>query len=122
MDQFLINLVLALATAELLHNIMEATNVRNKVARLHAYINKLPAKEIPINIDTRPKAYGLTVASFVILVGLSFGVLSLLNLNGNAALWYAVAVLALAFFSLAVLLDKYHVEIERVTRPFKKKK
>lgn len=121
MDQFLLNLVLALATAELLHNIMEASNVRRKVARLHAYIKKEKYPEIPINIDTRPKAYALTVASFVVLVGLSLGVLSLVNLQGNAALWYLVVVLALAFFSLAYLLDKYHVEIEHVTKPFKKK-
>lgn len=121
MDQSLLNLVLALATAELLHNIMETSNVRRKVARLHAYINKKPFPEIPMNIDTRPKAYGLTIASFVILVGILFGVFSLVNLEGNAALWYLIVILSLAFFGLAYLLDKYHVEIERVTKPFKKK-
>lgn len=121
MDQFLLNIVLALATAELLHNIMEASNVRRKVARLYAYINKKPFPEIPVNIDTRPKAYALTIISFVALTGLSLGVLSLMNLKGDTALVYLAVVLTLAFFSLAYLLDKYHVEIERVTKPFKKK-
>lgn len=122
MDQFLINLTLALVTADLLHNLAEASNVRNKVARLNAYINKQPYAEMKLKIDTRAKSYGISVASFVILGGLSLAVLSLINLSGNAALWYAITVLTLSYFVLAVLLDKYHVEIERVTRPFMKKK
>jgi hypothetical protein len=121
MNQFLINLVLALATAELLHNIMEVGNVRRKVARLSAYINKQPYEEMKMKIDTRAKAYGLSVMSFVVLTGVSLGAFSLLNLKGDAVLWYGVVVLTLAFFSLAYLLDRYHVEIERVTRPFMKK-
>ncbi len=122
MDQFLLNLVLALVTAELLHNIMETGNVRRKVARLRAYIDKNPVKEMPINIDTRPKAYGLSFVSFIVLTSVLFGIFSVINLRGEVALWYVVGVLTLAFFSLAVLLDKYHVEIERVTRPFMKKR
>jgi hypothetical protein len=121
MNQFLINLVLALATAELLHNILEVSNVRRKVARLSAYINKQPYEEMKIKIDTRAKAYGLSLVSFVVLTGVFLGVFSLLNLKGDAALWYVIAVLTLAFLSLAYLLDKYHVEIERVTHPFMKK-
>ena len=122
MDQFLINLTLALVTADLLHNLAEVSNARNKVARLSAYINKQPYTEMKLKIDTRAKAYGISVASFVILGGLSLAVLSLINLSSNAALWYAIIVLTLSYFVLAVLMDKYHVEIERVTRPFMKKK
>jgi hypothetical protein len=122
MDQSLVNLVLALATTELLHNIFEVSNVRRKVQRLNAYIKKQEYKEMPMNIDTRPKAYGLSAISLVVLVGVFYGVFSIVNLSGNAALWYAVVVLVLAFVALSVLLDKYHVEIERVTRPFMNKK
>lgn len=122
MDQFLINLVLAVATTELLHNIVEATNVRNKVARLSAYINKKPYKEMNVNIDTRAKSYGIAAGAFVVLTAIALGVFSLLNLQGNAVLWYMIVVLILAYVVRSVLLDKYHVEIEHVTRPFMNKK
>lgn len=122
MSQFLINLTLALVTADLLHNLAEASNVRNKVARLSAYINKQPYTEMKMKIDTRPKAYGLAAASFVILTGTSLIIHSFLNLGGDTALWYAIVVLVISYFVLGVLLDKYHVEIERVTRPFMGKK
>lgn len=122
MDQFLINLVLAVATTELLHNVVEATNVRNKVARLSAYINKKPYKEMSVKIDTRAKSYGIAAGAFVVLTVIALGIFSLLNLQGNAVLWYLIVVLVLAYAVRSVLLDKYHVEIERVTRPFMKKK
>ncbi len=122
MDQALLNLVLALATNEIAHNLAEATNVRNKVKRLHAYINKKPVDKIPLNIDTRQKAYGISVIMFVIFVGILYGIFSMLNLAGNDALWVVVVALVIAYFVSAVMLDKYHVEIEHVTRPFMKKK
>lgn len=122
MSQFLINLALALATADLLHNIAEATNIRGKVARLSAYINKQPYTEMKVKIDTRAKAYAITLISFIFLVGLPMIVFSLLNLTISSAFWYIVVVLTISYFVLAVLVDKYHVEIERVTRPFMKKK
>lgn len=122
MSQFLINFALALATADLLHNIAEAANVRNKVARLNAYISKQPFTEMKLKIDTRVKSYGISLVSFVVLVGLPLALFSWLNLSISAAFWYIVTVLTISYFALAVLLDKYHVEIERVTRPFMKKK
>ncbi|MDB5165701.1 MAG: hypothetical protein JWM00_591 [Candidatus Saccharibacteria bacterium] len=121
MNQFLINLVLALATVELLHNVMEVSNIRRKVARLNAYITKQPVEEMKMKIDTRPKSYALSFVSFIVLTGVPFGVFSVLNLKGDSALWCVATVLILAYFGLAVLLDKFHVEIERVTRPFMKK-
>ncbi|HUO61842.1 MAG TPA: hypothetical protein VMT96_00105 [Candidatus Bathyarchaeia archaeon] len=97
------------------------TNDRIKVARLCAYVNKKEFKEMPININTRVKAYGLSAAGFAVLTGLSLAVLLLLNLHGNAALWYLAVAPTLSYFTLAVLLDKFHIEIEHVTKPFKKK-
>lgn len=120
-DQTLLNLVLALAANELLHNVMEAMNVRHKVKRLHAYIDKKPFEEMPMKIDTRHKAYSISLGVFIIVTGVFFAIFSALNLNGNDGLWVAAILLMAAFFSEAYLLDKFHVEIERVTRPFMKK-
>lgn len=122
MDQVLINLALALAANEVVHNIAETMNVREKVRRLKAYIDKDSYKEMSVKIDTRAKAYAISVAAFVVVVGVLFGFFSLMNLNGNQALWWLIGMLVVAYFSTAVLLDKYHVDIERVTRPFMKKK
>jgi uncharacterized transporter YbjL len=121
-DQTLLNLVLALAANELLHNVMEAMNVRHKVRRLHAYIENKPFEEMPMKIDTRHKAYSISLGVFIIVTGVFFAIFSALNLNGNDGLWVAAILLIAAFFSEAYLLDKFHVEIERVTRPFMKKK
>lgn len=121
MDQTLINLLLALATNELIHNIIEANSVRQKVARLSAYINKKPYQEMKVKVDTRAKAYGIATVAFVVVTGILFGIFSLINLQGNTALWYGIVVLVLAYFVSGILLDKFHVEIERVTRPFMKK-
>lgn len=120
MNQTLINLALALAVNELFHNIMEVGNIRNKVKRLQAYINKEQFKEMPMKIDTRPKAYALSTVAFIVTGGILFGIFSLLDVNADAAIIAIVGLLIVTYFITAVVVDKYHVDIEKVTRQFKK--
>jgi uncharacterized transporter YbjL len=121
MNQQLINLVLALATGELIHNILEVSNVRRKVKRLSTYISGATYPEMKMQIDTRPKAYVLSLVGFAVVTAVLFGIFSIFNLTGNNVLMFLAIVLTLAYFATAILLDKYHVEIERVTRPYMKK-
>lgn len=119
MNQTLINLLLALAANEVTHGVAEAMSARRKVKRLQAYINKQPFTEDKMNINTRAKSYGIATAAFVIFTGVFFGIFSLLDLQGDTALTVGVVLLVVAYFVSGVLMDRYHVEIERVTKPFK---
>ncbi len=120
MNQTLLNLLLALVTNELLHSMLEVKNVREKVRRLATYMDKKPYKELSINIDTRAKAYAISFVAFVIPTALLFGLYSLLDLSGNVALKLMIGLLVITYFASGVLIDKYHVEIEQITKKFKK--
>lgn len=119
MDQTVINLALALSANAVMHTIAETHNVREKVRRLSSYINKKSYKEMSMKIDTRAKSYALSLTMFVIFTGILFGVFSLINVEATEAFKLIIALLTLEFFLMAILLDKYHVEIEQVTKKFK---
>jgi len=121
MDQTLINLILALATNELIHNLAEVKGMRDKVSRLSAYIAGKPYKELPLNIDTRAKSYAISFTIFVVVVGLLYGFYMWLDLSTDTALKTIIALLVLSYAATAVTVDQFHVDIEKVTRPFKNK-
>jgi hypothetical protein len=73
-----------------------------------------------LNINTRVKSYAISLVGLVAPVGILWAVYSFLDIKGNTALRLIVAMLVLSFVSLAVLMDKYHVDIEQVTKKFKK--
>ena len=120
MDQTYINLALALSTNAVIHTLAETQNVRAKVKRLNAYIDKKPFKEMPVNIDTRAKSYGISLIMFVVFNAILFGVYSLFDVGVTGAFKIIIVMLTVEFLAMAVLLDKYHVEIEQVTKKFKK--
>lgn len=122
MNQNLINLLLALATNEMVHNVLEVKNMREKLKRLTAYMNKQPYKELPINIDTRLKSYSISLLAFVAFVGPLWLMFSWIDLSENTALKLLVGLLVAAFAATAVTVDKWHVDIEKITRPFMKKR
>lgn len=120
MNQTLINLALALATNELLHILFEVKSMREKIVRLTAYMDNKPYKEIPLNINTRAKAYAISVIAFFIFVAPLFGLYTLLDLSADTAIKVIVGLLIASYIMTAFFVDKYHVEIERVTKRFKK--
>ncbi len=120
MEQNLLNLALALAANELLHNFLEVKNIREKVARLQTYIDKKPYKELPVNIDTRAKSYGISLISFVLIVAVFYGLFCWLSLELSTGLKVIVGLLVASYIVTAVTVDQYHVDIEKVTKRFKK--
>ena len=120
MNQTLFNLVAAAATAEMLHAMSEVFSARGKVKRLDAYIRNVPYKEIPVNVNTPVKVIGFVATAFVVLFGASYLVVSLLNLHGDAALYYVLAVVLLTYLGSIIGFDRFHSEIGAVTRQFKK--
>lgn len=119
MNQSLLNLVLALAVNDLLHGIAEPMSARRKLKRLQTYIDKQPWTEDKLNINTRTKSYAISITVFVVITGIAFGVFSLLDLQGATALTVVAVLLVLANFVNGGLMDRWHVEMERVTKPFK---
>jgi hypothetical protein len=122
MNQHLINLALALAAGELIHNVMESHQVRVKVDWLRLTLAGKKYKDsLPFEIDTRFKSYGLSFVGLVVFTAILYLVFSWLSLSLHTALWTIIVLLLLAYVSTAYLLDKYHVEIGGVTDSVKKK-
>jgi hypothetical protein len=119
MNHVLAHLVLALVAAETVHALAEMLSARAKVKRLDAYIAGRPYREIPARVDTRPKAYAVGLTVFLVLAGVFFAILSLINALGNTLLIVAAALVLITYFAEFVGFDRFHVEIEAVTRPFK---
>ncbi len=118
----LLTLAAALSINEFLHVFAEVTSTRQKVARLSAYINKQPAKEMPIKIDTRLKSYAVSLVLFILITSLSFGLLLWLDLGSETLVKIIIGMLIGSYAVAAIGFDKYHVEIEKVTKPFMKKR
>jgi hypothetical protein len=116
----LFNLVAAAATAELLHAMTETFSARGKVKRLDAYIRSVPYKEMPVNVNTPVKVIGFAGTAFVVLFGVSYLVVSVLDLHGDTALYYVLAVVVLTYLGSLLGFDRFHSEIGAVTRQFKK--
>lgn len=119
--QVLLNFALALALNEFIHVISETINVRVKVKRLATYIAGKKAIEVPVNINTRTKSYAISLVIFVVVTGLSYAFFFWLNLSTNVALQTIIGLLIASYAVTAVVLDQYHVDIEKVTKPFKNK-
>lgn len=120
--QLLLSIVLALAVNEVVHALAEVTSTRRKVARLSAYINKQPYQEMKLQIDTRLKAYALSLAIFFVITAVAFVIFLWLDLTTDTALLIAALLLVFAYAITAVGLDQYHVDIEKITKPFMKSK
>jgi hypothetical protein len=116
----LFNLVAAAATAELLHAMMETFSARGKVKRLDAYIRNVPYKEFPVNVNTPIKVIGFAGTAFVVLFGASYMVVSVLDLHGDAALYYVLGVVLLTYLGSFIGFDRFHSEMGAVTEQFKK--
>ncbi len=117
--QTLNNILVAVVFAHTLHSLMEPMNIRAKVARLAAYIEKKPAKEIPINIDTRAKGIGLGYSIVVILFLIGFFITSFIDPTTKTAILIAVVAMVVIEIINTVTIDAYHAEIEKVTKRFK---
>ena len=118
MNQDLINLILALSVNELIHNALEVINMREKLRRLSAYMNKKTYKELPVKIDTRAKSYGISFIAFFVVVLPLWGIFTLIDLEQTTALKLIAGLLIAAYSVTAITVDQWHVDIEKITKPF----
>jgi hypothetical protein len=80
----------------------------------------VPYKEIPVNVDTPVKVIGFASTAFVVLFGASYLVVSVLDLHGDTALYYVLAVVLLTYLGSLLGFDRFHAEIGAVTWQFKR--
>ena len=120
MDLNLYYLILALCMNEFIHVCSEAWAANEKVARLSARIEHEQYKEMKIKVDTRLKSYAISVAIMLILVPLFYFGLEFVDLGNNAALILSALTLVASYVVGFVWMDKYHVNIEKITRKFDK--
>lgn len=119
--QALLNFALAMSLTELIHVMSEMSTVRFKLARLRTYMDGKPFKEPPGNINTRTKSYGVSLAIFVVTAGLSYAFFLWLDLSLRTSLQTIIGLLILSYAIATVGFDQYHVDIEKITKPFKDK-
>lgn len=113
-------LVLALCINEFVHVCSEAWAARDKVKRLNDYINKKPHKEMKLKVDTRLKSYIFSLGIIMILTPVFYIAINLLDLSNNTCLLLSALVLVASYIVGFVWMDKYHVDIEKITKIFKK--
>ena len=113
-------LVLALCINEFIHACSEAWAARDKVKRLSDYVNKKPHKEMRLKVDTRLKSYAFSMSIIIILTPIFYFGINILNLSNETCLILSIVALVLSYVVGFVLMDKYHVDIEKVTKIFKK--
>ncbi len=113
-------LVLALCINEFIHVCSEAWAARDKVKRLSDYVNKKPHKEMRLKVNTRLKSYAFSMGIIIILTPIFYFGINILNLSNETCLILSIAALVLSYVVGFVWMDKYHVDIEKVTKIFKK--
>ncbi len=113
-------LVLALCINEFIHVCSEAWAARDKVKRLSDYVNKKPHKEMRLKVDTRLKSYAFSMSIIIILTPIFYFAINILNLSNETCLILSIVALVLSYVVGFVWMDKYHVDIEKVTKIFKK--
>ncbi len=120
MENLLLNLLIALIGNELIHNAFEIWGIRQKVAWLHARIDKRPHGEWPININTAVKAYGLHVFLFFVITGVFFGLLLALNLSQTVLLRLGILLLVASYALTTLTIHEFHSEIGVLLKRFKR--
>ena len=115
-------LVAALATTRTIHGSMEPKNIIDKLSRLENAIKTGKIrKPMMQGIDTRAKSYGVAAVAITVPTVIAYFTISLIDPAQDALLWYTAIVLLIGEVYLTYAIDKYHVQIEKVTRAQKKK-
>lgn len=114
-------LAAALATTLTMKTFMEPVNIMAKLKRLEYAIKTGKIRKNQVEgIDTRLKAYSLGFISFLLPLLFTYLLFDWASPNQKTTLWYIIAVTILGNLYLTYAIDKYHVEIEKLTQDQKK--
>ncbi|MCA9344518.1 hypothetical protein KC946_01655 [Candidatus Saccharibacteria bacterium] len=114
-------LLIGVVSATSVHRIMEPGNINEKVKRLSkAYETGSVEKPKLQGIDTRAISYGLGIMIIVSLSAFGYFIASIIGPDTTQSIVYSVVVLIIADIISMMAIDKYHVNIEILTKKFKK--
>ena len=115
-------LLMAAVTATSLHSIMEPKNIMDKLERLSEAIKTGKVRKPMIEgIDTRTKAYGIGIVMLAGLTLLGYFIANFFDPSVDFAIKYSIVVVLVAELILIAEIDKFHIDIEKVTQRLKKK-
>lgn len=120
MDHAWLSLLFALAVTELTHNAIEIWGIRQKVSWLTARLDGLEHSKWPINIDTKAKVALVHGAILIVLAGPVWLASELLILPPSTLIIGSATVLLASFIYTTISVDRYHTEISKVLKRFKR--
>jgi len=115
------NLLIALVTATSLHRLSEPGNINYKLERLEKATKTGEIETPPLKgINTRAKAYGLSFAIVGITTLITYFLAGLFDPALKPTAIYCSVVLLLSDIVSMISIDKYHLNIEKLTKRLKK--
>lgn len=115
-----LQLLVALAVGELVHNLFEIWGMRQKVAWLGLNMDGKPHGKWPLYIKTYTQVWVLHISILVFVAGLSYGLFALLNISDNVAILIGIMTLLLCYGIVVHKVHRFHMEIGRLIRKAKK--
>lgn len=116
------NFLIAVSTATALHRLMEPNNINYKLKRLSSAIKTGKIEVPPMKgIDTRAKAYALGLMMVIMVTAIGYFVAGFFDSTTTQSVIYSVVVLLFADVVTMIAIDKYHADIEKITKSFGKK-
>lgn len=110
-------LLAAVATGTSLHTIAEPGSVLMKLWRLDKALKTGEIQPLPMKgIDTRLKAYGVGIFSIVATSAIAYFFINLADPTSDTATKYSIVALLASELILLSRLDRYHVDIEKMTK------
>jgi len=114
-------LLVGVVTGVSIHQLMEPMGILQKLSRLDTAIKTGKIVDpIMKGIDTRAKSYALGLIMLTIMSAIAYFITVAIDPGVEAAIQYSVVVALLAEIIAMARIDKYHVEIEKMTKDHKK--
>jgi hypothetical protein len=111
------HLLVAIATSTSLHAVLEPSNLMRKLRRLDIAIKTGKIEALPLKgIDTRAKSYAFGLSIIGVFSLIAYICARLVDPGVLASIKYSIVVVLVAEIILMMRLDRYHVEIEKITR------
>src|SRR3954463_16160100 len=120
MDKTLAGLIFALTVNELVHNLVEAWSIRQKVRWLQARMDNQPHGDWPMHVDTRPKTYLLHTSLLVIIGGSAYLLARLLDISAGVLLTSSLILLLISYVLTTHYIDAYHRDIGALLKRYKR--
>lgn len=106
----------ALSTVHVLRSYMEAASVNMKAKRLEDAQDGKELKAYPVNINTSAKSYTAGVLSVIVPAFILYKVVQRFDFTQDFLLRYSLIAIVVAELITIVMLDRYHIRLEKLIK------